>query len=172
MPRQLPIVGQKPAPPPGTVAAPDDPDERPPWHWAGIGAVLIFTAWLPLALVSGWLTRMLLDVLVPAAGRADVVAFRAGAPTSTQVGVRAAMVGPAALAFALASAGGGALVGRFGGRAGPREGAVAGWLAASTAWALTAAASGLGSTWALWFPVAGLGTLAAWLGARAGLRAR
>lgn len=172
MPRQLPIVGQKPAPPPGSVSAPEDPDERPPWHWSGIGAVLVFTAWLPLALLSAWLTRVLLDGLVPADARADVTAFLSAAPTSTQIAVRAAMIVPAAAAFAVAAAGGGALVGRFGGRAGPREGAVAGLLAASTAWALTAAASTLASTWALWFPVAALGTVSAWLGARLGVRRR
>jgi hypothetical protein len=53
MARQLPILGQKAAPPPGTVPAPEDPDARPPWHWSGIGAVLVFTTWLPLSVLAG-----------------------------------------------------------------------------------------------------------------------
>jgi tRNA-(ms[2]io[6]A)-hydroxylase len=79
---------------------------------------------------------------------------------------------PQLFAFVLASTLGGGLVGRFGGKAGPRESAVAGLLAASTAWALTAAAGGLAGTWMLWPPVALVGTGAAWLGGRLGKRLR
>ena len=172
MARQLPIVGQKKAPPPGTVPAPEDPDERPPWHWSGIGAVLVFTSWLPLTLVSNVATRALVDRLVPAASRGDVDAHLATASPLARASLRAAMVVPGALAFAIGAAFGGWLVGRFGGRAGPREAAVAGLLSASTAWALLAATAGLGTTWLLWAPVALVGTVAAWLGGRLGRRGR
>ena len=172
MARQLPILGQKKAPPPGSVDAPEDPEDRPPWHWSGIGAVLVFTSWLPLTLLSNAVTRALVDRLVPAGSRGDVEGHIAGASMGARAAIRAAMVVPGAVAFAIGAAFGGWLVGRFGGKAGPREASVAGLLSASTAWALLAATAGLGGTLILWAPVALVGTVAAWLGGRLGLRGR
>jgi hypothetical protein len=166
--RQLPILNQKLAPPVGTVAPPDEGEERPPWHWSAIGAVLIFAVWLPLAMVGQWLSGRLLGGLVPAGSAAQTEAFLAQATAATRLGVKAATVAPPLLGFAAACLAGGAMVGRFGGQAGKKEATVAGLVAASTAWALTAAGAGLGATWVLWPPVALLGAGFALLGGRLG----
>ena len=170
--RQLPILNQKMAPPAGTVEAPEEGEERPPWHWSGIGAVLVFALWLPLAMVGQWLSRGLLGALVPAGSAEETEAFLARATGAIRWSVKAATVGPPLAGFALACLAGGAMVGRFGGRAGKKEAAVAGVVAASTAWALTAAGAGLGATWVLWPPVALLGAGFALAGGRWGERQR
>ncbi|RYE94208.1 MAG: hypothetical protein EOO75_02565 [Myxococcales bacterium] len=170
--RQLPILRQPAAPPAGTVPAPDDPDERPPWHWSAIGAVLIFATWLPLAMVGQWASRRLVGWLAPAGSQAELTARLAAASSGERAAVQAATVLPPLLAFAAACLAGAALVGRFGHRAGVREAAVAGVVATSTAWALTAAGDGLGATWMLWPPMALLGLALGWLGGRIGWRLR
>ena len=142
MVRRLPVIQSK--------AAEDEAAEaRPPWHWVLIGAGLVFTSWIPLAMVALWIARLF----------------------ATPV-LLLLLVG---LSFALAAGGGGALVGRFGGRAGKREAALAGLVAALAAWAI-ALGSGALAPW----PVAvasgvllgGLGALFAWLGGRLGHRGR
>ncbi|MCS6898919.1 MAG: hypothetical protein RMJ98_04200 [Myxococcales bacterium] len=155
--RQLPILNQKMASPAGAGTSPEEGADRPPWHWSAIGAVLIFALWLPLAMVGQWLSRGLLGVLVPVGTAEETEAFLARATGAVRWSVRTATVGPPLLGFALACLAGGAMVGRFGGQAGAKEAAVAGVVAASTAWALTAARVGLGATWMLWPPVALLG---------------
>jgi hypothetical protein len=170
MARHLPIAGQKQAPPPGTVASPEE--ERPPWHWSAIGAVLVFTAWLPLAMIGQWLSARLVGMIVPAGVEGDTAAALAVLPPDRRALLHASLVGPQIVMFLLATYGGGFLVGRFGGKAGAKEAAVAGVLAASTAWALTAASQGLGRTFFLWPPVALLGLVGAYLGGRHGVRSR
>jgi tRNA-(ms[2]io[6]A)-hydroxylase len=126
-------------------------EDRPPWHWAAIGAVGVFVFWLPLAI-----------------GVNALLGGRSGA----------AVVALHAAAFVLASAGSGFLVGRFGGKAGRREAAAGGLGAAGVAW-LLAAAQGLHAsvgtlvTWALLLAAMGaLGGGAAWLGGARGVRGR
>ena len=132
-------------PGPQKLAHADEPEgERPPWHWSAIGAVAIFAAWLPLAPLAGWAARAL-------AARA--------APGATDTGGRlwlaANLLGPPLAAFLVAACAGGAVVGRFGGRAGTKEAAVAGTVAAATAWALGLASTERG------LDAAALGLLAA-----------
>jgi hypothetical protein len=111
--RRLPLLPR--------VEVADESDlERPPWHWSAIGAVAIFVLWLPLAFIAAALgKRLLTEAEDPGA-----------APPST----RLAVAGLHLFAFALASLGGGALVGRFGAGAGRKEAAVAGFATASIAW--------------------------------------
>lgn len=171
--RHLPIAGQRPAPEPGTVPSPTEDEDRPPWHWSGIGAVLIFVFWLPLAMVGQWVSARLVAASTPDGSQAQLDAFVSGASAGTRASLALMTVGPLALSFLIASAAGGAMVGRFGGQAGRREAAVAGLVAASTAWALTAAGpGGLSATWVLWPPLALMGTLASLGGGIFGLRLR
>ena len=114
--RRLPLLASSPEP--------EETPDRPPWHWAGLGAMAVFFAWLPLAaLVGSIIARVLRGA--PEGGMA-------GAPLE----VRLLMIGLHALAFAIASAAGGFLVGRFGGLAGRREAMASGALAAVVAWAI------------------------------------
>ena len=114
--RRLPVLREP------EVAAPGD-EERPPWHWAVIGALGVFVLWVPLAMVINGPLAM---------------------------NTPAAIVALNAAAFALAAFASGFLVGRFGGRAGRREAMVGGVAAGVTAW-LVAASQGLRGpvTWAL-----------------------
>ena len=108
--RRLPLL-------PRAEVAHDGDEDRPPWHWSAIGAAAIFLGWLPLVfVVNGPLGRLI---------EGGVLA-------------RVAAVGLNVAAFALASCGGGYLVGRFGGRAGVKEATVCGVAAAVIAWVLAA----------------------------------
>jgi tRNA-(ms[2]io[6]A)-hydroxylase len=82
----------------------------------------------------------------------------ASASAAKRLLVGVASLGPLALSYALATVSAGALVGRFGGKAGRREASLAGLLAAGVAWSM-AAASGSLSPW----PVA-LGSFAVLVG--------
>jgi MFS family permease len=83
-------------------------EDRPPWHWSAVGAVGVFVLWLPLVIL----------VNRPVAGGAT--------PGGVVIALNAA-------AFALACFTSGFLVGRFGGKAGPREAMVGGAAASATA---------------------------------------
>ncbi len=111
--RRLPILQPS--------AAEEDDEDRPPWHWAALGTVAVFAAWLPLAWGINTLIRRALDV-----------EEGGGAPGSVQ----AAMVLTNAAGFAMAGLAGGYLVGRHGGRAGLREATASGVVAAAIAWGL------------------------------------
>lgn len=110
--RRLPLL-------PKVEVAVEGDEERPPWHWSAIGTAAIFVTWLPLAFLAN-----------------AALARVHGGATVEQVSrtVQWLMVGVNLLAFALASLAGGALVGRFGGKAGRREATVAGLGAATIAW--------------------------------------
>lgn len=155
--RRLPVIQSK---------APEDAEAqaRPPWHWVLIGAGIAFTSWIPLAMLALWAGRKL------AASVADLSRPEA-LSGGERVAAGAAILLPLLVSFVVACAGAGALVGRFGGRAGRREAALAGAVAALAAW-LIALASGALAPW----PVAaasGLvllcaGAAAGWLGGRVG----
>ena len=100
-PRRLPILGQKPAPPPGapSLPLPDQDDDRPPWHWSAIGSVLVFVLWLPLSMLTAAMGQ----------GRSPAVQFIA-----------------AVLGLGLSSLAGGGVVARYGKTAGVREATVSG----------------------------------------------
>lgn len=129
-PRRLPIVGQKPAPPLGSPQLiPDQDDDRPPWHWSAIGSVLVFVLWLPLSMVTAWISRL-------AVGESPDAA--------TAHGGRAALVQilVAILGLALASLGGGAIVTRYGKTAGVREATISGLAVAIVATLVAVVTSG------------------------------
>jgi hypothetical protein len=113
--RRLPLL-------PRAEAADESDIERPPWHWSAIGAVAIFVLWLPLAFLTAALGKRLLAE-APDEGAAPPSAFLT-------------VAGLNLLAFALASFGGGALVGRFGNSAGRKEATVAGLATAAIAWVM------------------------------------
>jgi len=109
--RRLPLLAK-------AEVADESDEDRPPWHWSGIGAAAIFLAWLPLAyIVNGPLGGL----------------FNGG------VAAKIAAVALNIMAFVVASFGGGYLIGRFGGKAGVKEATVNGVAAATVAWALAAA---------------------------------
>jgi hypothetical protein len=131
-----------------------EPDDRPPWHWAGLGAVAIFVVWLPLAAIA---TSLGQRWVTPTPDAGDV-------PTR----VRALLVGVHALAFALACVVGGFFVRRVGARTTPRHAVASGVAAAAIAWVL-AATQGLSNAgllaWAaLLVVVAAIGALGAGVG--------
>jgi MFS family permease len=99
---------------PKAEVAVEGDEDRPPWHWSAIGAIGVFVFWLPLILA--------INGVLPGPG--------------------AAWVALNAAAFALACFVSGFLVGRYGGKAGPREAMVGGVAAAATAW-LAAATQGM-----------------------------
>ena len=92
---------------------------RPRWQWVLIGAGFVITLFLPLSLLGVWLGTWL--GRSPGYGRQIVLG-----------------AAPVALSFLLACAGGGALVGRFGGKAKAREAAASGALGGFAGWGLAA----------------------------------
>ena len=116
--RHLPLL-------PKAEVADESDMERPPWHWSAIGTVAIFVIWLPLTFLTAVLGRRLLG--------------DAAEPAAASLAARFGLAALNLLVFALASFGGGALVGRFGGKAGLKEATVAGFATAAIAWATIAA---------------------------------
>ncbi|HEY4122798.1 MAG TPA: hypothetical protein VGM56_33270 [Byssovorax sp.] len=134
-------------------------EARPPWHWSVLGAVLVFLAWLPLAmLVNGPLAAALLP--------------GGGAPGE---GPPASIVALNVAAFAVAALLAGGFVTRVGADTEPRHAAFGGAGAAAVAWAIGAAGANARTlaVLALALPVlAGLGAGGAYLGGRVGQRWR
>lgn len=109
----------------------DDVEPRPPWHWVGFGTVLIFAVWLPLAYVGGAVqARMLASRFGEGAAKEQVEAAVAAMSAGARAQLMLSQALPGVLALALASFVGGAVVGRFGAGAGPREAAMAGGVTA------------------------------------------
>ncbi|MRG96818.1 hypothetical protein [Polyangium spumosum] len=162
--RRLPLVQAGPPP--------DEPDaeDRPPWHWSGIGAVATFLVWLPLAAIAAKLGARIVD-------QAELgVPVPEGARTAVPLSAQLALIGLQLAGFLVATLSGGLLVGRFGGKAGPKEGAVGGFVAAALAWALAAAAPTPGPGAPIWAALlvllGGLGAGCGFLGARWGYTRR
>ncbi len=154
--RRLPVLQ--------TRAAGDDDagEERPAWHFTVVGAVMAILVWLPLA--------------AAASSAATRLAGDPGPDGAVPVHLAPALIGLGALGYATASFAAGALVGRFGGRAGLREATLTGPIAGAVAWALAATQSGPGPgaiAWALLLvTMAAVGAGASHGGGRAGLAAR
>jgi hypothetical protein len=104
---------------------------RPRWHWVLIGAGFVLTLFLPLSLLGVWLGTALSHALPP------------GERGATRIVLGTL---PVALSFLIACLGGGALVGRFGGKAKAREAALSGALGAFSGWGLAALGGAL-SPW-------------------------
>ncbi len=131
-----------------------------------ISAAITFFLWLPLTMLATVVSRALLARLLPAGSPLDVQQALAQAPAGLQWTVRLALLGPALLGTVVASASSGALVGRFGGRAGPKEALVGAVGVSCLAWVLTLfQGSGAGSVVIL-LPLALVVGASAWAGAR------
>lgn len=164
MPRRLPVI----------QSSPDEGEPRPPSHWVAIAAALALALWAPLVLLALPLGRAL---AARVAGVDDVSQLATAATTSPalRAAVAAALIVPVLASLALAAGATGAIVGRFGGRAGAREAVLGCTLAALVAWGMSVSGGAL-RPW----PVAAvtallLGALAAvfaGLGARIGRRRR
>jgi tRNA-(ms[2]io[6]A)-hydroxylase len=130
-PRRLPILGQKPAPPPGspTFPTPDQDDDRPPWHWSAIGSVLVFVLWLPLSMITAWISRL-------------AVGESPDAATATHGRAALVQIFVAILGLGLASLAGGAIITRYGKTAGVREATVSGLAVAIVSTLVAAVTSG------------------------------
>lgn len=131
--RRLPILQNK-APEEETEA-----EARPPWHWSGIGVVVDFLVWLPMAAAIAALTA-----------RLSQNAAALGMGTGLLV------VALHLFGFLLATFIGGFFIGKFGGDAGPKEGAVSGFVTAAIAVALAAASPALSATILLWPTLLGI----------------
>lgn len=107
--RRLPLVKDTPS---------DVEEDRPAWHWAAIGTIALFLAWLPLL----FLAHAAIAPLVPTD------------PVSAPPRAQAALIAVDLIALALASFVAGYLVGRVGARTTPREAMVSGFSAALLAW--------------------------------------
>lgn len=165
--RRLPMVPSAPASHrhPEPEEPEDETPDRPPWHWAGLGAIAVFFAWLPLAALVGSLVARLLRGEPPSS---DAIA-------EAPLRVRLLMIGLHALSFAIASALGGFLVGRFGGRAGRWEALASGAVAGGLAWAIAFAQAPKTAllVWLLLLvAIAGLGAAGGYAGGRIGLSRR
>jgi hypothetical protein len=156
-PRRLPIVGQKPAPPVGSPQLiPDQDDDRPPWHWSAIGSVLVFVLWLPLSMLTAWVSRL-------AVGESpDAATAHGGRAALVQIFV-------AILGLGLASLGGGAIVTRYGKTAGVREATISGLAVAIVATLVAVVTSGRVLDLWIMVPVATVSAGFCHLGGRVGL---
>ena len=152
--RRLPVVQPK---------LEDEGEPRPAWHWVGFGAVAIFVAWLPLAWIAEAVGRRLVRSKVGGGGEAALAELS----RSERLSALAMIALPQALALALASAGGGFLVTRFGQGTKARDAAFAGACVGLLALGLTFASAGF-SLAAFIVPL--LATAFAALGGRLGLR--
>jgi hypothetical protein len=150
----------------------DDPDEppRPTWQWVGFGVVAIFAAWVPLSVVTqGIAARFVLARLGEVDSAAGTAARLAALPEAEQWRMGMLLFVLSTTTLALAAAGGGFLVGRYGESAGVREAALSGAVAVAIAALMTAVSGG-----ASLLSLAGLvvAVPVAAVGARLGLRLR
>jgi hypothetical protein len=130
-------------------------DERPAWQWMPIGVLFALSTWAPLAMLAVWVSQ----------GLVHRVPYR----LLLWLGVTA----PPLLSFGFSCWAAGALVGRFGASADPRQTAVVGALAALVACAMAAlvGANAITSVAALALLLP-LGMGGGWLGGRFGVRRR
>jgi tRNA-(ms[2]io[6]A)-hydroxylase len=156
--RRLPVLQE---------AASSD-DARPPWHWTLIGALFALSIWVPLAMLSSWLAARAVNRVVgegPPDAIADQLSTVAGA---TRAGLWLAVTAMPILSFAVACVAAGALVGRFGNRAGAKEAALGGALAAAVGALLSAVQAGWVFSLVGLLVLAPVGAGAGWLGGRLG----
>jgi tRNA-(ms[2]io[6]A)-hydroxylase len=120
--RRLPVIQQ-------SAVEDEDAAARPRWQWCLIGAGLTATIWIPLAAVAAPVGAA---VAAHSAGaRAGVAGAGRSASTPHEAAALAVMSAlPLIVCFGIAAAAAGALIGRFGGRAGRREAGISGAIAA------------------------------------------
>ncbi len=154
----------------------DDDERRPAAQWIVIGAIAIFMAWYPLAMLASAWAKSSVGALSPegdqAAAREAFLALSGAERIWLSVVV---VVGPM-VALAIASLLGGMLVGRFGGEAGKQEGTFAGVAAGVVASLVSAPQMIASNQVGLWIMTAAIITILAGIAGRGGsalgLRAR
>jgi hypothetical protein len=159
--RRLPVLQNAPA-----------DEERPGRHWIAIGALFIFAIWAPLAMVSSWVSERLVHHFLGELPPTEFSLRLADASEGDRFWLWFALTATPVLAYALACGASGALVGRFGGKAGPREAAAGGALssiAAAVLMLLHASADVSAASLVVLVPV---GVGAAWLGGTIGKKRR
>lgn len=168
MPRRLPVIQN---------AAPEDAAAslRPPWQWTAIGAGLVFTIWIPLAMLATLVGRVASERVAGSSDPQRITEFRASASAGRALLYVVCAIGPVIASFVISCFAGGALVGRFGGRAGKNEAMLAGAIAALAAWLIAV----LGGALVPWPVAVGslltfgvIGTLFGRLGGGLGVRRR
>ena len=155
--RKLPLISSRPE---------DQDPPRPPLHWVGFGIVAIFALWLPLAFLAESIKRRTIVAYIgDRSGEMDTELALAALAPEDHARLSMWVFGLPIAALALASVGGGYLIGRYGGAAGHREGALAAAFAALIAAAFASVTGG--ASLALLLPVffaAPCGALGAWVG--------
>lgn len=141
--RHLPI-----APEPHAAVDEGEPvSPRPAWHWVAFGAVVVFAAWLPLAIVAEKVAEALASWMIGgAATQQEVAAQVVAAHGGARLRLLAALVGPHVLALASAAFAGGWVMGRYG-NVGPREAGLSGTVVGVVSVLL--ACTSAGGSWAL-----------------------
>jgi len=104
----------------------DEP--RPPWHWVGFGACVIFAAWLPLTMLANAIVARIEASRVDTSGSQEqFYAALAAMPSGERIKLEVTIALVYAAALAIGAFFGGFVVGRWGGEsAGVREAAIAG----------------------------------------------
>jgi hypothetical protein len=160
--RRLPVLQE--------AASPDD--GRPPWHWTLIGALFALSIWVPLAMLGTWVAGRAVRRLVGDVAPSAMAEQLATAAWPTRMGLWFAVTGVPLLSFAVACLAAGALVGRFGNRAGMKEAAAGSALAAAVGALLSMAQAGWVFSLAGLLVLMPLGAGAGWFGGRIGWRYR
>jgi len=147
-------------------------EDRPGWHWTVIGVVFIFSTWVPLAMLANWLGGRAMHRMFAELSPAEIANHLATAPWSTRFVLWLAVVAGPGLSFAISCWTSGALVGRFGTKAGPKEAWMAGAISALLATSLSLALTSWPSSIAGLVLLLPIGAGAAWIGGRFGLARR
>jgi tRNA-(ms[2]io[6]A)-hydroxylase len=147
-------------------------DDRPAWHWSVIGLAFVFSIWVPLAMIASFVadrvvTRTLGDL------PADELGLQlAQATTGDRIALWLALTAAPILSYAFSCAASGTLVGRFGGKAGPKEAALAGALAAIAGAGVSLLRETFVASAASLLLLVPIGVGMAWLGGKLGFRLR
>ena len=147
-------------------------DGRPAWHWVPIGFLFVVSLWLPFAMVANWAAGRVVHRILGDLPANEIGLRLADADASDRFSLWMVLTAAPLVAFSAACGFGGALVGRFGGQAGPKEAAASGALAGLAGTVLTLATGNVFSfaSSALFLVLVPLGAGAAWLGGRWGFR--
>ena len=147
-------------------------EERPAWHWAVIGALFTLSTWAPLAMVASWAGARAVHRAFGGVAPGEIADRMQTSSSHERLALWLALTAAPLAAYALSCGAAGALVGRFGAKAGPREAAFGGALAAVVGAGLTMVGSSPATSFAGLLVLLPLGLGAGWLGGRFGLGRR
>lgn len=147
-------------------------EERPAWHWTVIGVAFIFSMLAPLAMLASWARRRVLEKMLGDLPADELGLRLAGASSADRLWLGFVTTGLPLVAYAFSCWASGALVGRFGAKAGPKEAAISGGCAALISAGLTFAAAADVASIASVVLLLPIGVAASWFGGRFGLKKR